>query len=198
MTKLFLEKMKKLREHGVREKIPNISDVLGKFLNLLIKTKNVKSILEIGTCNGYSTLWMAEALKKNKNNNKIITYEISIPGFNEAQINFKKFKLSKYIDSRFEDFLKIDARKLSRINLAPTKINYFDLIFIDAQKNKTLKFFNVCKQLITNDGIIIIDDVIKFKYKMSDFYKYIEKQKQFEYVVMPIDIDDGIMILIKK
>lgn len=184
MTKLFLEKLNKLKQHGLKNQIPNISYEVGMFLNMLIKNKKIKNVLEIGTANGYSTIWMAEALKEN--NGLITTFEVSTPSYKEAKENFRNFKLTKNINSIFEDFLN------SKIN------KKFDLIFIDGQKNKTLDFFNKAKKLLKTDGIIIVDDVIKFKEKMSKFYKYIEKQREFYYVILPIDIDDGIMMITKK
>ncbi len=184
MTKLFLEKLNILKQHGIENNIPNISYEIGMFLNMLIKNKKIKNVLEIGTANGYSTIWMAEALKET--NGLITTFEVSIPSFKEAQENFKNFKLNKFINSNFEDFLN------SKIN------KKFDLIFIDGQKNKTLDFFNKAKKLIKKDSIIIVDDVIKFKNKMPEFYNYIEKQNEFYYLVIPIDVDDGIMLITKK
>lgn len=189
MTEKFLEKIKELKEYGVNNKIPNISNTLGMFLNILIKNKKIKNILEIGTANGVSTLWMAEAIKNNNGN--IITFEFSIPSRNEAIKNFKNFRLDKYIDSVFGDAIE----KIKELQL---KNNSFDLIFIDGQKNNTLKFLNISKKLIKDDGIIIIDDVIKFKYKMNGLYEYIGKQKELNYVVLPIDVDDGIMMITKK
>ncbi len=185
----FIKEIKKLKKYGVDNKIPNVSNTLGMFLNILIKNKNIQNVLEIGTANGVSTLWMAEALKQTRGN--IITFEFSIPSRNEALENFKKFKLNKYITSIYGDAIeKIKELKLNG--------KIFDLIFIDGQKNNTLNFFITCKNLLKDDGIIIIDDVIKYKYKMMDFYKYIKNNKEFFYLVLPIDIDDGIMLIIKK
>lgn len=191
MTEIFLQKLKELKKYGIDNQIPNISETLGIFLNILIKNKKIKSVLEIGTANGVSTIWMAEALKATKG--KITTFEFSIPSRNDALKNFKIFKLDKYINSIFGD-----ANEQIKDKKLKIKNRSFDLIFIDGQKNQTLKFFNTCKKLIKDDGIIIIDDVIKFKYKMTEFYKYIEKQKEFNYVILPIDIDDGIMFITKK
>lgn len=189
MTDKFLSQIKELKEYGMNNEIPNVSNTLGIFLNILIKNKKIKSVLEIGTANGISTLWMAEALKKT--DGKILTFEFSIPSRNDAINNFKKFKLDTYINSVFGDAIK----KIKELKL---KEKSFDLIFIDGQKNQTLNFFKNCNKLIKDNGIIIVDDVIKFKYKMPDFYKYMESQKKFNYVILPIDIDDGIMFITKK
>lgn len=185
----FIKEIKKLKQYGIDNKIPNVSNTLGMFLNMLIKNKNMHNILEIGTANGVSTLWMAEAAKQIGGN--ILTFEFSIPSRNEALNNFKKFKLDKYITSVYGDAIK----KIPELKLNEKS---FDLIFIDGQKNNTLNFFINCKTLLKNDGIIIIDDVIKYKYKMTNFYKYIKNNKEFIYLVLPIDIDDGIMFIIKQ
>ena len=187
MTKEFLENLKELKKFGVENKFPNISNTLGKFLNILIKNKKIKTVLEIGTANGYSTLWIAEALKST--GGSITTFEISIPSYKLAQDNFKKCKLDKYINSYFCNFFE-------EKNIIKNK--KYDLIFIDAQKNRTIDFFNKCKKLIKKDGIIIIDDVIKYGEKMGIFNEYMEKQKEFNYVILPIDLDDGIMFITKK
>ena len=193
MTKLFLEKLNTLKQHGIKNQIPNISYEIGMFLNMIIKNKNIKNVLEIGTANGYSTIWMAEALKET--GGLITTFEISIPSYKEASDNFLKFKLNKHINSLFYNFLEYDFEKQKTKN---KKQKLFDLIFIDGQKNRTLDFFNKAKKLIKKDSIIIVDDVIKFKNKMPEFYKYIEKQNEFYYVIIPIDVDDGIMMITKK
>jgi len=193
MTKLFLEKLNTLKQHGIKNQIPNISYEIGMFLNMIIKNKNIKNVLEIGTANGYSTIWMAEALKET--GGLITTFEISIPSYKEASDNFLKFKLNKHINSLFYNFLEYDFEKQKTKN---KKQKLFDLIFIDGQKNRTLDFFNKAKKLIKKDSIIIVDDVIKFKNKMPEFYKYIEKQKEFYYVIIPIDVDDGIMMITRK
>ena len=52
----------------------NVSRATGNFLNMLIKIRNAKSVLEIGTSNGYSGLWMLEALKVNKGHLTTIEY----------------------------------------------------------------------------------------------------------------------------
>ncbi len=185
MTKEFLEKLNTLKQYGIENDIPNISVTSGTFLNMLIKNKKIKNILEIGTANGYSTIWMAEALQET--HGRITTFEVSIPSRKQALDNFKDFKISKYVNSIFGDFLKYDG-----------KLKKFDFIFIDGQKKKTLDFFNKAKKFLKKDGIIIIDDVVKFKEKMSEFYEYIENQDEFYYVVLPIDIDDGIMMITRK
>jgi len=70
----------------------NIPASTGKFFYNLVLISKTKNILEIGTSNGYSTIWLSEAIKQN--NGKITTMEISDFKIKMANENFKRAKLS--------------------------------------------------------------------------------------------------------
>ena len=73
----------------------NIPADTGKFLYNLVLISKSKNILEVGTSNGYSTIWLAEAAKKNSG--KVTTIEISEEKVKLAKENFKRAKLEKII-----------------------------------------------------------------------------------------------------
>lgn len=68
----------------------NVDRPSANFLNLLIQMKNVQSALEIGTSNGYSSIWLAKALKKT--GGKLTTLEYWQKRMDLALLNFKKTK----------------------------------------------------------------------------------------------------------
>ena len=70
----------------------------------------------------------------------------------------------------------------------------FDFIFIDALKSATLKHFLLARKLLRPGGIIVVDDVAKFAFKMQDFHDFIEQEKPLHQIVMT-DPDDGVMVL---
>ena len=76
------------------------------------------------------------------------------------------------------------------------KNNFFDFIFIDWMMRRTKDFLELSWPKIKTWWIIIIDDVIKFKDKIVWFYEYLE-ENNINYNVLPIDIDDWIMMIIK-
>ena len=73
----------------------------------------------------------------------------------------------------------------------------FDFIFIDGIKKSTLEFFQLCHPLLAPGGVIVVDDVIKFKNKMTDFYQYLAAQNQWHHTIHQLDADDGIMVIEK-
>lgn len=82
-------------------------------------------------------------------------------------------------------------RPKSTLNI-PQKI--FEVIFIDGAFRMTREFYDLSSPLLAPGGIIIIDDVIKFRWKMNGFYEYLDTL-WIKYEVIQTDPDDGIMII---
>ena len=126
-----------------------ISITQAYFMQLLIKINNVKQILEVGTFTGYSALSMALALgdgfitclDKNKKTSEV------------ASNFFKKAKVDKKINLIVGDATE-SLNNLININ------KKFDLIFIDADKENYIKYYDLCFHLISNKGLILIDNVL--------------------------------------
>lgn len=177
--------LKSLKQYGLENKIPNISETVGKFLNFLVRTSSSQTGLEIGCANGYSTIWLAAAFQKNKG--KLISLEFSAPSLQEAQANLKKVKLDQFVDFHFGDALKI----------IPKLDQKFDFVFIDAQKAHYHLFWDLIKTKLHSKSIVVVDDVIKFPQKTATFIKQINEEKNFDYQILPLDEDDGIMVITK-
>ena len=113
------------------------------FLCKLIKDNNYKSVLEVGSAIGYSSLKMASISE----DIKIITIEKDEERYNLAVNNIKDFKKDNQIKIVLGDALetKIDGK--------------FDLIFIDAAKGQYIKFFEKYKCNLNDNGVIISDNM---------------------------------------
>lgn len=177
--------LKELKQHWIKNDIPNISETNAKFLRDLIFLQKTKNMLEIGTANGYSALQFWCALQETQW--KITTIEFSELSHNTAKENFKKAWLEHIIHPLLGNALDI----------IPNLNEQYDFVFIDGMKRRTKDFLELVWNKVLPNGIIIIDDVIKFKDKMVGFWEYLENQK-ISYNIIPIDIDDGILMIIKK
>ncbi len=145
----------------------NVPALDGRLLYDLIINKGYKRGLEIGTSNGYSSLWVGLAFKKT--GGTLITLEIEPKRAKEAQVNFKKADLDKVIDSRICDAFK----EIPKIE------GDFDFIFIDAWKNDYLKFFNLIRSRIKPGGVITAHNVSNARYEMADFLDEIKSDSTF-------------------
>ncbi|MDD3302509.1 MAG: class I SAM-dependent methyltransferase [Candidatus Gracilibacteria bacterium] len=177
--------LSELKEYGLKNDIPNISFTNARFLRDLVKIKNAKNILEIGTANGFSTINFAFELK-NLGNGTITTIEFSPNSHNDALNNFEKAGVLTLI----KPFLG------NALDIIPTLNEKYDFVFIDGMKKRSKDFLQLVWDKIEDGGVIIIDDVIKFKEKMLSLYEYIE-EKKISYNVIPIDEDDGVMMIIR-
>lgn len=176
--------LKELKAYGIANEVPNISEVNARFLRDLIKIKQVKNMLEIGTANGYSAIQFALELRNTWG--KITTIEFSTLSHGQAVQNFETAGVSNIIDSRLGNALDI----------IPVLTEIYDFVFIDGMKRRTKDFLELVWEKVPEGGIIIVDDVIKFREKMVGFWEYLE-EKNISYNIIPIDIDDGIVMIVK-
>ncbi len=180
--KNFLEELK---NHWIKNDIPNITFTNANFLRDLLKIKKVKKILEIWTANGFSTINFAFELKNMWWWN-ITTIEFSPKSYWDALNNFKEAWVIDYINPLLWNALDI----------IPLLKDKYDFVFIDGMKKRSKDFLELVWNKTKIWGIIIIDDVIKFKHKMLSLYDYVE-ENNIKYNIIPIDEDDGIMMIIK-
>ena len=177
--------IEKLRKYWKENEVPNITDTNAKFIQDLIKIKKVENMLEIWTANGLSAIFFWIELEKIKW--KLTSIEFSERSYLQAIENIKEAKLQNTIKL-------INGNALNEI---PTLKETYDLVFIDWMKRRTKDFLNLIWEKVKKNWIIIIDDVIKFREKMIWLHEYLE-EKNIKYNTIPIDVDDGIMMIVKK
>lgn len=114
-----------------------------EFLTNYIKEHNVKKILEIGCAIGYSAIRMCLV----HNDISVVTVERDESRYKEAIKNIKEFNLEKRINVIFDDAFNVDLS------------DKFDLIFIDAAKSQYIKFFEKFKNNLSNNGVIVSDNL---------------------------------------
>lgn len=122
----------------------------GKLLYLLARLIGAARILEIGTLAGYSTIWLARALKRG---GSVVTLEVDEKHASVARENFKRAKLARMIDVRV-------GRALDTLPRLP-RTPRFDLVFIDADKANIPDYFGWALKLTRRGGLIIVDNVVR-------------------------------------
>jgi caffeoyl-CoA O-methyltransferase len=164
------------------------------FLHLIIKICNAKNILEIGTFTGLSTLSMSLALPDDGSiialDKNLETNKVALEFFNKANQN-KKIKT-------------IIKPALDSLNVIKKENNFFDIVFIDADKTNYSDYYELVIQLIKKDGLIIIDNVLwhgevadennndKFTNIIRKFNTHIKDDDRVEQMILPIG--DGLTI----
>lgn len=147
----------------------SISPHQGKFLQVLAQLCRAKSILEIGSFVGYSTVWLARSLPED---GSLVTLEFDPFHAGIAKKNLRENGMKHRVDLRIGrglDLLPIIRGEIESGQRAP-----FDMIFIDADKPPYLEYFDWAVQLSRPGGLIVCDNVIR-EGKVLDAYSTDEK-----------------------
>ncbi|ASJ54002.1 methyltransferase [Brevibacillus formosus] len=124
----------------------------GKFLHLLARIQGARSILEIGTLGGYSTIWLARALPSD---GRLITLEYDPKHAEVAQSNITRAGLDQIVE------VKVGLALDSLIQLHKENQGPFDFIFIDADKKGNPDYFQWALKLSRKGTVIITDNVVR-------------------------------------
>lgn len=130
----------------------NVAPNQGKMLFILAQMLGARSILEIGTLGGYSTIWLARALPPG---GKLITLEAEPKHAEVARANIARAGLAEVVEVRLGRALDT-LPKLAAEGLPP-----FDLVFIDADKGNNAAYFEWALKLTRLGSLIITDNVIR-------------------------------------
>jgi predicted O-methyltransferase YrrM len=124
----------------------------GKLLSILAQAIGARSILEIGTLGGYSTIWLARALPPG---GSLITLELDPKHAEIARTNLARAGLSDVVEVR------LGAALDSLAQLAGEGRGPFDLVFIDADKSNLAAYFDWALKLSRRGSLIITDNVVR-------------------------------------
>jgi predicted O-methyltransferase YrrM len=130
----------------------SVSPAHGKLLHLLARLHQARSILEIGTLGGYSTIWMARALP---DDGRLITLEIDPKHAEVAHLNIARAELSSRVELRLGRALDT-LEELEAEGAGP-----FDMIFIDADKASIPEYFEYALGMSRRGTLIVVDNVIR-------------------------------------
>lgn len=183
------------RETHAKTELPQmlVGHLEGAFLRTLIRVTQAKSVLEIGTFTGYSALAMAEGLGAS---GKLIT----------CDINAVTTKIAKKYWARSPHGKKITLKLGPALKTIPTLKGKFDLVFIDADKDNYLNYWEACLPRVREGGLIVVDNVLwsgrVLKPKdytdrvIARFNNFIRRDSRVEIVML--SVRDGMTLAVKK
>jgi len=185
-------------ENSHRDEVPSekrlncISKNIGTFYNIMLKSIHAKNILEIGMSVGYSGLWFADAIMSNTKDGQIITIDKEKFKIDSATRNFEEAGVSSLIKIR-----EGEARKILHEIKEEFGENYFDFIFIDADKESYIEYFDLCLPLVRKGGIIAADNILfpeRFNEMMADYLSHVRSNPNVQSVTVPIDNGEEVTI----
>jgi caffeoyl-CoA O-methyltransferase len=184
------------RERSGKVKVPRDQEMLaitadtGIFFSILLKAIKARYILEVGTSTGFSTLWFADAIGKNCST-KIITIEIDPQKVERALKNFKEAGVDKIIEIKQGIALEL-LHKLK---------GKFDFVFLDADKENIIKYFDIVLPMVRIGGIIAADNMLYPDHSqpaMRKYARHVHTKPNVQSVTVPIGMGEEITIKLRN
>ena len=189
-----------LEELAHENGVPVIPHETVVFLQFLLKQKQPKNVLEIGTAIGFSASLMAETLGEDAKITTIDRFPVMIE---KAKKNFEKLGLTDQVT-----LLEGDAADLLSSLEGP-----YDFIFMDSAKSKYITFLPECLRLLSDDGVLMVDDVFQagtvlqpieeiprknrsIHRHLNEFLEEITKSSELTSTLLPLG--DGVALISKN
>lgn len=175
-----------------RNEFWNLDRNCANFLNILIKIKQAKNVLEIGTSNGYSGLWILSALSQT--GGKLTTIEFWEKRQRIARANFALCQPDIPVEAKIGSAVVVLEDLLEEIN--QQKRPKFDFVFIDANKKEYLDYFNLVDKMLEPKGVIVADNILSHYKKVEPYVKTLLQSENYQSQIL--DMGSGMMYSIKN
>jgi predicted O-methyltransferase YrrM len=153
----------------------NITRDTGEFLAVLVQATAARRVLEIGTSNGYSTLWLANAARAM--GGAVTTVELSDYKVGLARQNFSRSGLAASITLVQDDAGRVLERAVDAS---------FDLIFLDAERPEYPGWWPHLKRVLRPGGLLVVDNATSHPEQMAPFVALVKADADFTTSLVPV------------
>lgn len=173
---------------GRQENYWNVSPRTGNFLNILARSVQARSVLEIGTSNGYSGLWFTEALSHT--GGKLYTVESHKERFGLAAKHFAEAGAEEYVEQIFGHAPEIFSTPgfLARGAV-------YDVVFLDATKMEYESYLEAVLPFLRAGGLLIADNVLSHGEELKGFLALVQQKRELRSEVLPLG--SGLLVALK-
>jgi predicted O-methyltransferase YrrM len=154
----------------------NVEPETAALLNVLVRSKPTPRVLEIGTSNGYSTIWLADAAEATGGH--VTSLDVEPARTALARENLKQARIpDERVDLRTEDA----ARALRAF-----AGDAFDLIFLDAERPAYAGYWPDLVRVLAPHGLLAVDNVISHAGQVEDFRRVVAEDERVSAALVPI------------
>lgn len=153
----------------------NITRDTGAFLGVLVRSTASRRVLEIGTSNGYSTLWLAEAARAI--GGAVTTVECSEYKIGLAAQNFARSGLAEFITLVNDDAGAVLARSADEA---------FDLVFLDSERSAYVGWWPDLKRVLRAGGLLVADNALSHAAEIAPWLALVEADRAFATSLVPV------------
>ncbi|HEX2824907.1 MAG TPA: class I SAM-dependent methyltransferase [Burkholderiales bacterium] len=153
----------------------NITRDTGQLLAILVRATAARRVLEIGTSNGYSTLWLAEAAKAIEGS--VTTVEVDAYKIKLASTNFARSGLASFITQVHEDAGRF---------LNASEEGAYDLVFLDSERSEYTRWWHKLRRVLRPGGLLVVDNATSHVEELAPLRELMMADGDFAGCLIPI------------
>jgi predicted O-methyltransferase YrrM len=166
------------------DRLRNLEPETATLLALLVRATRARSVLELGTSNGYSTLWLAEAVRGQ--GGRLTSVEIDAGRSSQAARNLQRAGLADAVELRVEDAADV---------LAQSADSYWDLVFLDAERPAYAGYWPELLRVLRPGGLLGVDNVLSHADEVAEFRALVSAEQGVSEAVVPIGA--GLLLVVR-
>jgi len=163
----------------------NVEPETAELLGLLVRAKRARNVLEIGTSNGYSTIWLGDAVEAT--GGSVVSLEIDAARTAIAAGHLENVGLGAQVDLRAED---------AATALAAFDDGAFDLIFLDAERGAYVGYWPDLVRALAPAGLLAVDNVISHAHELVAFRATVDADDRVVQALVPIGA--GVLLAVRQ
>jgi predicted O-methyltransferase YrrM len=183
MTPELRSLLKGLEEHSIAHdaaefehsrKLLNLEPDTAELVSILARSSGARRVLEIGTSNGYSTIWLADSI--GPSGGRVTSIDRSPEKQALARENLSKAGVLEYVDLRCGDATEV----------VKTLPGPFDFVFFDADRKSAPDQLTLLLPKLSPVALILADNVLSHPAENADYLAVVQSLKRLQHVVVPI------------
>jgi predicted O-methyltransferase YrrM len=156
------------------ERLRNLEPDTAALLALIVRATGARRVLEIGTSNGYSTLWLADAVRATGGH--IVSIELDPDRSAQAARNLARGGVTKFAEVLVQD---------ARDTLRQSADDAWDLVFLDAERPAYVSYWPDLVRALRPGGLLAVDNVTSHADDVADFRALVEADESMTEAVAP-------------
>jgi predicted O-methyltransferase YrrM len=164
------------------QRMLNITPDTGRLLWTLVRSARARQILEIGTSNAYSTIWLADAAAAHGGH--VVTLEQDAAKIELARQNLGRAKRAEVVEIRHGRALE----------LLQGLAGPFDFVFLDADRASYLQYLELVLPRVALGGLIVADNVVSHATELAAYLQRVKSEPRLFSVTVPIGKGEEVSI----
>jgi len=167
------------------DRLRNVEPDTARLLALLVRATGARRLLELGTSNGFSTLWLADAARST--DGRVVSVEIDPDRSAQALAHLSAVKLDELVELRTED---------AALTLKSSADAAWDLIFLDAERPAYVGYWPDLLRVLREGGLLVVDNALSHSGEVRDFRRLVEEDPRVSEALVPTGA--GALLIVKE